>query len=27
METVNKIIEFIMKAVEAIAKFFSWIFG
>jgi len=27
METFNKIIEFIMKAVEAIAKFFSWIFG
>jgi len=27
METFNQIVAFIMKAVEAIAKFFSWIFA
>jgi len=27
METFEKIIEFIMKAVKSIAEFFSWIFG
>jgi len=27
MDTIHEIIEFIMKAVESIAKFFSWFFG
>jgi len=27
METLEKIIAFFVKAIEAIAKFLSWIFG